>query len=175
MTYYHGTDSLDTMIKIIESGGIKSKNKRQADYDTLYNGDDYISVGKLDDVSDYTADSCFFGWIFGKPTFIISDDISVIKPEFRWGPFNPDKDRVSIFKDEYHVRDEIPLDKIEGIAIPFSLLEKDRRTLMNILKLLRLASSLNWSVYESDLDLIERVNTNNVFDGMAKNNKRNYN
>ena len=46
---------------------------------------------------------------------------------------------------------------------------------MNILKLLRFASSLNWSVYESDLDLIERVNTNNVFDGMAKNNKRNYN
>lgn len=84
MAYYRGTDSLDTMIKIVESGGIKSKNKRQADYDTLYNGDDYISIGKIDEVSDYSSDSCFLGWIFGKPTFIISDDISAIKPEFRW-------------------------------------------------------------------------------------------
>ena len=46
--YYHGTESLDQMIEIIESGGIKSKNKRNANYDTLYNGDDYISLGKWD-------------------------------------------------------------------------------------------------------------------------------
>ena len=34
--YYHGTESLDQMIEIIESGGIKSKNKRNANYDYGY-------------------------------------------------------------------------------------------------------------------------------------------
>ena len=51
--YYHGTNiiynnGLDIMLDIIESGGIKSNNKRLGNSPGLYNGDDYISVGKWD-------------------------------------------------------------------------------------------------------------------------------
>ena len=121
--YYHGTESLDQMIEIIESGGIKSKNKRNANYDTLYNGDDYISLGKWDNnkKADFTNmyDSCFYGWIFWRPTFIINPDIDALHALPRIGEFDPNVDRVSPFQDEYHVKDEIELDKIVGIALPF--------------------------------------------------------
>ena len=168
--YYHGTESLDSMIKIIESGGIKSKNKRKANYETLYNGDDYISLGKWDKSkkADFTnmLESCFYGWIFWKPTFIISSDINAIHARPRIGPYNPKVDRVSPFIDEYHVRDEIDLEKIVGIALPFSSVPDDKEEYMKLLKILQCASLYKWNVYESDVFLIDRVNQGKVFDGM---------
>ena len=79
--YYHGTNQiynngLDIMIDIIESGGIKSNNKRLGHSTSLYNGDDYISVGKWNRKENIDFDrlneSCFYGWIFWCRTFIIA-------------------------------------------------------------------------------------------------------
>lgn len=168
--YYHGTESLDQMIEIIESGGIKSKNKRNANYDTLYNGDDYISLGKWDNSKkvDFTNmyDSCFYGWIFWKPTFIINPDIDALHALPRIGEFDPNVDRVSPFQDEYHVKDEIELDKIVGIALPFSVTPKEMEEYKKMLKIMQYAKVYKWNIYESDQFLIDRVNNRKVFDDM---------
>ena len=127
--FYHGTgdsdEALDIMLQIIESGGIKSKNKRNECYYTLFNGDDYISVAKwcYGDRPGYyaTLESSFYGWIFNMPCFIIDDNFEAINAKKVEHGYNLDhnKERVSEFVDEWHVKDIIPLDKIKGIALPF--------------------------------------------------------
>jgi len=173
--YYHGTGeyvktALDTMIKIIETGGIKSKNKRNDNRNTLFNGDDYISVAKWDggkverDVPEM-LESSFYGWIFGCPTFIISPDIAAIKTEaYNEYQYDSSKERVSQFKDEYHVKDEITLDKIVGIAIPFDWAKEDKLTLRKIAKILSYAQKYGWKVFNSDMYLVERVNKDETYD-----------
>lgn len=170
--YYHGTDSLDTMIKIIESGSIKSKNKRKSKQYTLYNGDDYISVGKWDHSANINFDkmkySCFYGWIFWRPTFIISEEVEAIHATRHIGSYNPDNDRVSCFIDEYHIRDEIPIDKIIGIAIPFSQVES-KKELLEVQRLLQYSKLYKWNIYDSDSELINKVENNTFFDEMGFN------
>ena len=178
--YYHGTNQihnkgLDIMIDIIESGGIKSTNKRLGSSSGIYNGCDYISVGKWDreeniDFSRFD-ESCFYGWIFWCPTFIIDPDIAAIHAEKKNGLVNPKEGRYSSFIDEYHVKDEIELDKIRGIAIPFSLIKGDRDYLRKTLKILQYARLYKWNVYESDLFLVDRVDKEETFDDMKFNRK----
>ena len=172
--YYHGTGvyvktALDVMIEIIESGGIKSKNKRKDNKETLFNGDDYISVAKWDggeverDVFEM-FESTFYGWIFGCPTFIISPDIETVKTDAYNGyTYDASRDRVSKFRDEYHVKDEIPLDKIVGIAIPFYWVKKDKSVLQKIAKILNYAQMYGWKVFNSDMYLVERVNKDDTY------------
>ena len=165
--YYHGTgeteEALDTMIKIIESGGIKSKNKRNEDYYTLFNGDDYISVAKwcYGDAPGYdaTLESSFYGWIFNMPCFIIDDSIEAIHARKVERPYSFDHniDRVTQFIDEWHVRDEIPLDKIVGIALPFPWIKESKFRLEKALKILKYASFYGWQVFNSDMDLVTKV------------------
>ena len=161
--YFHGTDQLysdglDKMIKIIESGGIKSMNERGENTPGLYNGDDYISVGKWDKDISNDSNSCFYGWIFWCPTFIIDSNINAIHADNR--------DGLSCFVDEYHVKDKIGLDKIRGIALPFTLIERNKEYLLKTLKLLKYAQEYKWNVYESDMFLIDRINKEEVFDDM---------
>ena len=164
--YYHGTNQvfnngLDIMIDIIESGGIKSNNKRLSNSFGLYNGDDYISVGKWDREENITFnrfdESCFYGWIFWCPTFIIDSNIDAIHAMRINGPVDSTKGRFSRFIDEYHVKDEIELDKVRGIALPFSLIKGNKEYLMKTLKILKYAKLYKWNVYESDLFLIDRI------------------
>lgn len=173
--YYHGTNliynnGLDIMIDIIESGGIKSNNKRLSKSFGIYNGDDYISVGKWDREENIDLnrlnESCFYGWIFWCPTFIIDSDIVAIHAEKMNGSVNPNEGRYSSFIDEYHVKDEIKLDKIRGIALPFSLIKGDRDYLIKTLKILKYAKLYKWNVYESDLFLIDRVDNSEKYDDM---------
>ena len=165
--FFHGTgegeDALDVMLQIIRSGGIKSKNKRNEDYDTLFNGDDYISVAKwcYEEMPGYFAglESSFYGWIFNLPCFIIDGSIEAIHATRIERPYSYDhnKDRVSQFIDEWHVKDEITLDKIVGIALPFAWIKKSKHSLMQVLEILKYAKSFNWQVYNSDMSLVESV------------------
>ena len=173
--YYHGTNQifnkgLDIMIDIIESGGIKSKNRRFGDLSGLYNGDDYISVGKWNREENIGFDrfdeSCFYGWIFWCPTFIIDPDIDAIHAEKINGLVEPNKGRYSSFIDEYHVKDEIELDKIRAIALPFFLIKGSEDYLIKTLKILQYAKIYKWNVYESDSFLIDRVAKQEVYDDM---------
>ena len=174
--YYHGTNQvhskgLDIMIDIIESGGIKSNNKRSGSSFGIYNGDDYISVGKWnrDENIDFDkiGESCFYGWIFWCPAFIIDSNIDAIHAEKHDEPVDPSKGRYSCFIDEYHVRDEIGLDKIRGIALPFSLISGNKDYLLKTLKILQYAKLYGWDVYESDSSLIDRVDKQEVYDDMS--------
>ena len=72
-------------------------------------------------VERYHKDSSFYGWIFNMPCFIIDDNIEAIHAKKVEHGYNLDhnKERVSEFVDEWHVKDIIPLDKIKGIALPF--------------------------------------------------------
>ena len=178
--YYHGTNQiynngLDIMIDIIESGGIKSNNKRLGHSIGLYNGDDYISVGKWNREENIDFDrlneSCFYGWIFWCPTFIIDPNISAIHTEKVNGLVDPNKGRYSCFIDEYHVKDEIELDKVRGIALPFSLITGNKEYLLKTLKILQYAKLYKWNVYESDMFLVDRVEKQEVFDDMKYNKK----
>ena len=179
--YYHGTNQiynkgLDIMIDIIESGGIKSNNIRLGHYTGLYNGDDYISVGKWNkkekiDFSRFN-ESCFYGWIFWCPTFIIDSSINAIPTKKLNELASPNKGRYSCFIDEYHVKDEIGLDAVRGIALPFSLIMSNKDYLLKTLKILQYAKLYKWDVYESDMFLLDRVDKQEIFDDM-KYEKRN--
>lgn len=171
--YYHGTNQvynkgLDIMIDIIESGGIKSSNKRLAHSTGLYNGADYISVGKWnrDENVDFSRfnESCFYGWIFWCPTFIIDSSINAIHAKKINGPVTPSTGRYSCFVDEYHVKDEIELDKVRGIALPFSLMIGNKDCLLKALKILQYAKLFGWNVYESDMFLVDRVDKQETYD-----------
>ena len=176
--YYHGTgyneDALDTMIQIIESGGIKSMNQRNTYYDTLYNGEDYISVSKwiYDDIEDESSykDSSFYGWIFNMPCFIIDDSIEAIHAKKVEHGYNLDhnKERVSEFVDEWHVKDVIPLDKIVGIALPFGWIKNSLRVLKKVLVILKYAKENDWQVYDSNLDLVKNVQREELIYGIGR-------
>lgn len=175
--FYHGTgedinEGISTMLEIIESGSIQSANKRQADIKTLYNGNDYISVCRWDDLLsengwfDSLCDSAFYGWIFNCPCFIISDKIPAIKcRQVSVGTsFDSEIERVSQFKDEWQVKDEILLDDVIAIALPFIHLEKNidgevtKDTYDKVKKILEYASCYKWQVFNSDnQNLIKEV------------------
>ena len=176
--FFHGTgeyleDALTKMIEIIKSGGIKSKNKRQATQRTLYNGDDFISVSRRDEEFDYEngsmLDTSFSGWIYGTPVFIISPDIEAVHAkkvplDYK---YDPSKERVSQFVDEWHVADEIPLDKIVGIALPFQYVDQNPLLLSMIRTILEYAKVYGWKVYNSDEKLLQRIEKDEVYN-MAK-------
>ncbi len=181
--FFHGTgngeEALNKMLQIIESGGIKSKNMRNEDYDTLFNGDDYVSVARwcYDVMPGYNAglESSFYGWIFNMPCFIIDGDIEAIHATRVERPYSFDhnKDRVSQFIDEWHVKDEIPLDKIVGIALPFSWIKQSKRSLLKILEILKHAKDNNWQVYNSDMSLIESIANEELIYGPKRLGKKN--
>lgn len=162
--FFHGTGdsdyAFDNMLKIIETGGIKSLRRQNSDYSGLVNGDDYISVCAWDDSikRDIVKNaSSFDGWIFGCPCFVISS-IDAIKCEKFHPNYDPKVERISQFEDEWHVKDFIPLDKIIGIALPFKDDEFINRNKEKVDKIVRYANNYKWQIYESDESLIENTN-----------------
>ncbi len=180
--FFHGTGdnlevALDIMIRIIKTGAIQSKNKRKSKDLTLFNGDDYISVARWEEGFDYEnlgmIMSSLYGWVYGCPTFIISPDIEAVHTSlYRGGFYDPKKDRVSQFVDEWHVKDEIPIDKVVGIAIPFDFLGKNPFALSLTKKILEYARAYEWKVYNSDINLIKSIENDETYNLSI--NKRNY-
>lgn len=164
--FYHATgdrdDNLKVMLNILRSGGIKSlRLQGKTNYNTNFNGDDYVSLGAWNNEiemnsPDYFFKSCFFGFITNLPCFIISPNINAIKCDEYHGTYDPDNERVSQYIDEWHTKDEITLDKIVGIAIP-EYAYKDSKNLKVIKEILTFAELYNWEVFKSDENLVTEV------------------
>jgi len=162
--FFHGTGdsdyAFDNMLKIIETGGIKSLEMQNSSFRGLVNGQNYISVCSWDDGIDHSVEkmqSSFNGWIFGCPCFIIRG-IEAIKCGKYHSDYNSEVERVSQFEDEWHVKDFIPLDKVIGIALPLKDVEFINRNKEKVDKILEYATEYNWQVFESDETLIEDTN-----------------
>lgn len=171
--FFHGTGDSDygfeNMLKIICSGGIKSLKLQGSDYWGLVNGRDYISVCAWDDnISHKVEDlqSAFNGWIFGCPVFIISGDINAIKCGKYHRDYDANIERVSQYKDEWHVKDIIPLDKIIGIALPFKDEEFISANKPIVDLIMEFAKEYEWIVLECDNTLIDNTKK------LLKNNSR---
>ena len=142
--YYHGIipkkeplERLCTMIEIIRSGGLKSKRKLNiSNLYVGYNGSDYISLCRKENNYMYNRINdninAYEDYIYSNFCFIISDEIDAIKTnDFdSQGKYVSYMDFLSVANgdirysdmfDEWQVKDEIKLDKIIGIGLPFSL------------------------------------------------------
>jgi len=167
--FYHATgeteENYDIMLKIIEDGAIKSRRMQKLELSNRgFNGDDYISVAAWNNEVDlchaddvpYLFESSFPGFVFGMPCFIILGDIPAIKCEKRLGvSCDPSKERISQYNDEWHVKDQISLDKVVGIALPeYERTEEEEKKVQQILEY---AKVYNWEVFTSNSKLIEEV------------------
>ena len=163
--FYHSTgegeDSLQKMLTIIKEKHIYSLRKQNLS-GGLFNGDDYISVAAWDDniqinTTSFFLESSFGGFIFGLPCFILSSDIPAIKCRpYQGEHYDSSVERVSQYLDEWHVKDEIPIDKVVAIALPpiETLDDKD----INIANMIMdCAEAYGWEVFTSDTNLVNNV------------------
>lgn len=175
--YYHGImpkkdplTKLFTMIEIIKSGGLKSKRKLKiVNLYIGYNGNDYISLCNKEDNSMYDLFSdninAYEDYIYSNFCFIISDEIDAIKTNTfsRHEQYVSYMDFLSIAQgdvrysdmfDEWQVKDEIKLDKIIGIGLPFNLVHSykvsDQEFKKNIEILYSLANYYNFDIVNTD-------------------------
>lgn len=165
--FYHATgddeNNLKKMLNIIKTGYITSKRKQGIlDNDYGFNGLDYISVAAWDDsinINDknFFLDSSFGGFIFGLPCFILSNDIPAIKcGSIPADGSNALVDRVSQYVDEWHVKDEISIEKVVGIALPdFDNYSWEDNLIKE--KIIEYANSFNWEIFISNEHLVESV------------------
>lgn len=168
--YYHGVSdlmdevSIDIMINIISSGGLKTRNSvREL-------GDDYnhVCLYKKNDEYDYEDNlkSARSGWIDHCFFFIISPDILTYKSSY-----GTDTNLV----DEWRSIGDIPLDKIVGIAIPFDGIADFKEKFPNLYdsfdeklsRLISIAEANGWIIENSDEeDLCDRLDME--LNGMKK-------
>ena len=130
--FYHGVDDLLTMLKIIDCGYIKSKRQLGFSKENDFNGLDYISLCNKESNDMYIGSTLnsFDNYIKNNFCFIISGDIDATKCEYI-DISNCTEEQVKLLSnsdvrysdmfDEWQVKDEIKLDKIIGIGLPFSL------------------------------------------------------
>lgn len=172
--YYHGTD-INSFIKILDTCEIKCRRliekeniviRRSLDI-TLgvgYNGNEYISLCKLNDYS-YEGESAYDVFVRGNFCFVISDDIHAIKPldidsrEIREKfsqellSFIESRDiselRFSNMKDEWQVKTRIPLQYIKGIGIPIRKIEYYPEMFYYIQRAIALAEMYHLDVVDS--------------------------
>ena len=163
--YYHGLGdfypkvTLDMVLEIISSGGIKTRNE-------VYNYDDdkmaHICLYKKNDEYDYTKQNALInsargGWIDHCVFFIISPDIKAEKTPVT----NVNHDVLTTnLVDEWRTNENIPLEKIVGIAFPFDSIEElkemmpkdfDKDYYDKYGKILQFALDKNWIIENSDL------------------------
>lgn len=128
--FYHGfepagylSDGVRHVIDIINSGGIKKRNKSRENDDNLLN---HICLYRKNmnfdyDSPDYFLQSARAGWIDNCMVFVISDDIQAtyIPPNTELEGFGLKTNLV----DEWRCLDNIPLNKIIGIALPLDSIQ----------------------------------------------------
>lgn len=191
--FLHGTDDIKTMIDIIRTNGIKSRRLQKNFRPGYFNTQDYISVCKKerDDLIFEHKISAFETFIKDEFCFIITDEINAIKTKF----LNPrefsteekmlkyvkkhNKTRYSDMYDEWQVKDEIPLNKIVGIGLPFSYIEErinenlDNGFFMNLKTLISLVVALNLDIVDTSDSMFIDDYENNKSD-INKNKKKIY-
>lgn len=179
--FYHGIFpnipciSITKMIEIIQSGAIKSRRLQGVTSKFGYNGDDYISICSKEDEKEYFKYpiNAYDTYILNGFCFIISDDIPAIKVRYTevYNDFDFEtiielmsekpEQRYSDMFDEWQVKDEISLNQIIGIGIPYdevSKLNGEFKIELDIL--INIATSMGWDIVNTsdakDLDDYER-------------------
>ena len=181
--FYHGMmpkkepiDKIITMINIIESGGIKSKRKLKINNLYVgYNGSDYISLCNKEDNSMYN--------FFYDNMNSYEDEINAIKTlnfdskgkyvsYMQFYSLAQGDIRYSDMFDEWQVKDEINMDKIIGIGLPFNLVFSYKNSDQKFKKYIELLYSL---VHEYNLDIVNTEDFNFVEKyEQEKNNSKGY-
>lgn len=128
--------AIDTMKKIIKTGGLKSRRLQGKTSAYGFNGDDYISICSKENEQEYSKYpiSAYYTYINKNFCFILNDDIDSIK--IRYNEVNNCLDfeviseimhhfptqRFSNMFDEWQVKDKIDLCHFIAIGIPFDKL-----------------------------------------------------
>lgn len=172
--FYHGMQprrsslcKIKTMLEIIDSGGLKSNRLLGNNLAQGYNGLDYISVCEGERFYKYLVrkESAFKLFIKNNFCFILSSDISVVKPKYlNWNHFKHYSDLVNYMNlfpdyqfsdlfDEWQVKDEISLDYVIGLGLPLKSLIRTHILDVKITKelehLYMLARLFNWDIVDS--------------------------
>ena len=100
--------------------------------------------------------------------FIIKDDIDAIKCDLRDGDYDAKVDRVSQFKDEWHVRDCIPISEVIGIFLPLNNKIYMSHNRERIELLVKYAEEFEWDIFDSGIDLCKNVNKKYNIVGMSR-------
>lgn len=193
--FYHGMmpkkepiDKIITMINIIESGGIKSKRKLKINNLYVgYNGSDYISLCNKEDNSMYNFFydnmNSYEDYIYSNFCFIVSDEINAIKTKkfdikgkyvsyMQFYSLAQGDIRYSDMFDEWQVKDEINMDKIIGIGLPFNLVFSYKNSDQEFKKYIELLFNL---VHKYNLDIVNTEDFNFVEKyEQEKNNSKGY-
>lgn len=173
--YYHGIGDdlacLWKMIKIINSGELKTRSEIMGDNDEKYN---HVCLYKKNEEYNYDGkeeillQSARSGWIDNCWFFIISPDIFAekVKKTDMTG-FDEFGNPTTNLVDEWRSEGNIPLDKIVGIGIPFDTIMKTAKEesfvydmdyemrsfkeyYQSLKTLIDLAHSFNWVVVNSE-------------------------
>ncbi len=173
--YYHGIGDdlacLWKMIKIINSGELKTRSEIMGDNDEKYN---HVCLYKKNEEYNYDGkeeillQSARSGWIDNCWFFIISPDIFAekVKKTDMTG-FDEFGNPTTNLVDEWRSEGNIPLDKIVGIGIPFDTIMKTAKEesfvydmdyemrsfkeyYQSLKILIDLAHSFNWVVVNSE-------------------------
>ncbi len=170
-TFVAPTKCIDKIISIIQSGGLKSKRLLGINKAHGYNGIDYISLCRIEEISEYSkhAPASFFHFIYNNFCFIVSDEVHALKTEiinkkmfmdfFEIECFiNSSDKRYSDMFDEWQVYREIPMRYIIGVGIPSVVVEryKTDKAFMDKLYILKDI------VKELNLDIVDTSNIESI-------------
>lgn len=155
--YYHGVSdllneiSLDIILNIIKTGGIKTRNEIGNMNDDKYN---HVCLYKKKERVNYSKKENYYrsarsGWIDHCFVFIISPNIKATYEKNR---------KNTNLVDEWRSEGDILLDKIVGIALPFDSIDKLKEDGMiftdtfdkKMKEILKYCSDNNWLVANSD-------------------------
>lgn len=128
--------AIETLLKIIETGGLKSRRLQGKTSSYGFNGDDYISICSKESEEEYDKYpvNAYYSYINNNFCLIISDNIDAIKVKYNKARSYLDfsiicelmkqfpTQRFSDMFDEWQVKDEINLEHFIGIGIPFDKL-----------------------------------------------------
>ena len=174
--FYHGMKPrrttlcrVNTMLEIIETGGLKSNRILGNQLVQGYNGLDYVSVCAKEKFYKYINNnySAFNIYIKSNFCFIISGEVPAIKTVYidydrfdnyadykRYLERFPGK-QVSDLFDEWQVKDEIPLNYVLGLGIPLKQIMRypgDNNEVLRVIERLRYFAELyNWDVVDSSI------------------------
>ena len=169
--YYHGLEfwpdtedsPLQIIIDIIKSGAIKTRSSLSGD---IKEGMNHICLYKKDETVDYsnrditTKMSALDGWINNCMVFIISPTINAYQPVQK-KQYSRENSETNIF-DEWRINENIPLEKIVGLALPLTQIEElsqeewiDNDTyqklyLEKLNELIIIAKEYGWIIVNSD-------------------------
>ncbi len=163
--YYHGISdyiderTLDIMLKIMNEGILTRNNVR--DTGKEYN---HVCLYKNEDGFDYSDPDFFFdsarkGWIDNCFFFIVSPEVEAQKAGF---------DQTNLV-DEWRCYDNIYIDKIVGIALPFDVIDEYRKKFPDVInpsfdeklkKIIDIATRRGWKIENSNEDgLCDRLDS----------------